>query len=312
VGREERHGGVLFVDIADSTRLYRTLGDEGARRVVLQCLDRLADTVHGHGGRVIDRIGDELMCVFTSLSATLQCAVAMQRAVAGHRQASDQPDWLAVRIGLHYGPLILEDGRVFGETVYTAKRVSSLAKGEQILTTAATMGQIGERLQVAARMVRRTRLRGYAGEVDLHEVVWDPMSATSQLRVAPAVSQTSWARLTLVRGDRATVLDPNQPALTIGRGEHCDLVVPGGSVSRLHARIEHRSGAFFLADMSTNGTNVLPDKGLPVSLFHDEHRLEGSGTILLGTESAPDGPTALGYRVEEAGCRHDGDAEVSG
>lgn len=300
MGREERRGGVLFVDIADSTRLYRTLGDEGARRVVLQCLDCLADAVQGHGGRVIDRIGDELMCLFPELAETLMCAVAMQRAVADHRQAADQPDWLAVRIGLHYGPLILEDGRVFGETVYTAKRVSSLAKAEQILTTAATMCQIGDSVRVASRMVRRTQLRGYAGEVDLHEVLWDPLAATSEMGVARAAIRRCWGRLTLVLGDRVRVLDPSQPAFTIGRGDHCDLVVPRLTVSRLHARIEHRSGAFFLTDMSTNGTSILPENGRSLFLLHDEHRLEGGGTILLGTEASPQVSTALRYRAEEA------------
>jgi two-component system cell cycle response regulator len=49
----------------------------------------------------------------------------------------------------------------------------------------------------------------------------------------------------------------NRPALIIGRGSDCDIQVDRDSVSRKHARIERRSGAWMLVDLeSTNGTYV--------------------------------------------------------
>ena len=42
MGARSEDRGVLFVDISDSTRLYNEMGNEGARRVVVQSLDRLA------------------------------------------------------------------------------------------------------------------------------------------------------------------------------------------------------------------------------------------------------------------------------
>lgn len=44
---------------------------------------------------------------------------------------------------------------------------------------------------------------------------------------------------------------------TIGRGQQNDVVIPSGSVSRAHAKLECRKGEWFITDLnSTNGTHV--------------------------------------------------------
>jgi diguanylate cyclase (GGDEF)-like protein len=44
---------------------------------------------------------------------------------------------------------------------------------------------------------------------------------------------------------------------TVGRGHENDIVLDSDSVSRRHAKVEHREGAFYIVDLdSTNGTSV--------------------------------------------------------
>ena len=71
---------ILFVDISESSKLYRLLGDQHASRVVADLLDRLAEITHAHEGTVIDRIGDELMTLFHDGSSALKSAIAFQGA----------------------------------------------------------------------------------------------------------------------------------------------------------------------------------------------------------------------------------------
>ena len=47
---------------------------------------------------------------------------------------------LAIRVGLHWGPALEENGDVFGDTVNIAARMVALAKAGQILTTAEAAG----------------------------------------------------------------------------------------------------------------------------------------------------------------------------
>jgi two-component system cell cycle response regulator len=62
---------------------------------------------------------------------------------------------------------------------------------------------------------------------------------------------------------RRHVLD--REVVTIGRDRENDIVLDSDSVSRRHARVEHREGHIFLTDLdSTNGTYV-NDDGEPVS-----------------------------------------------
>jgi hypothetical protein len=76
-----------------------------------------------------------------------------------------------------------------------------------------------------------------------------------------------------VREARLSTLNPTEPVpseyallkdeLSIGRGEDNDIVIPHASVSRVHARLARRNGAFELTDLnSTNGSYV---NGSPVN-----------------------------------------------
>jgi hypothetical protein len=76
-----------------------------------------------------------------------------------------------------------------------------------------------------------------------------------------------------VREARLSALNPTEPVpseyallkdeLSLGRGEDNDIVIPHASVSRVHARLARRNGAFELTDLnSTNGSYV---NGSPVN-----------------------------------------------
>ena len=54
----------------------------------------------------------------------------------------------------------------------------------------------------------------------------------------------------------------DQPSITIGRGEECDIVLPDRQVSRMHARVSREDDGFYAEDLgSKNGTYV---NGMPV------------------------------------------------
>jgi hypothetical protein len=76
-----------------------------------------------------------------------------------------------------------------------------------------------------------------------------------------------------VREARLSTLNPTEPVpseyallkdeLSLGRGEDNDIVIPHASVSRVHARLARRNGAFELTDLnSTNGSYI---NGSPVT-----------------------------------------------
>ena len=119
---------VVFADICNSTSYFRQHGDVEGRRIVMSCLERVTQTVVGLGGRIIDRIGDELLCVNPELSAGLQTGPAIQDAVTHAADDGGLPAGMKMRIGLHFGPVVVDGERIFGDTIHTAKRLVDQAK----------------------------------------------------------------------------------------------------------------------------------------------------------------------------------------
>ncbi len=232
---------VLFADLADSTSLYKTYGDERARDIVLECLGILGDIVESCEGTVVERIGDELMCTFADAHSAAVGAIEMQKKVDLARQEERLSRDVGVRIGLHFGPVILDKGGIFGDTVYTAKRVSTLAKRQQILTTAETVGELGSSWEALCPFVNKTTIKGKKEIFEIHEIIWDESVHTLDV-VTPLETSNRDSEVHLTHCDSETILSESRPLYTIGRSEHCDFTVEDKEVSRLHARIEFRKG----------------------------------------------------------------------
>jgi class 3 adenylate cyclase len=283
--REER--GVLFADVSDSTALYDTLGDEAARKVVMACLDHVRESVLTEGGTVIERIGDELLCSFPSPAATLRGGVAIQRGLKEARTRSLLPRRLALRVGCHFGEVIVEDGSLFGDTLYVAARMVQLAKGEQILVTESTLNALGGADDgTPTRFVDRTHVKGRREPVAIHEVLWD--WGESMTEQDDSREQDTWAPgyLTLfIEGEEHRV-DPSNPRITIGRDPDCDVTIEHPRVSRTHALIELRRSRFILKDMSTNGTWVRTPDGAEQFVRREERVLEREGELVFGKSEA--------------------------
>jgi class 3 adenylate cyclase len=62
---------VMFADVAGSTRLYESLGDREAKRVVDSCLRVMIKICNDLSGKVIKTIGDEVMCCFIAADQAL-------------------------------------------------------------------------------------------------------------------------------------------------------------------------------------------------------------------------------------------------
>src|SRR5258707_8842211 len=169
MARETQNLAVLFADISESTKLYSTLGDNAARGVVNACLSLVSSVVERFRGRVVKTIGDEVMCVFRRADDAVSAASEMQSSVESKRPGKYH---VQLHIGLHYGPVLVEDNDVFGDTVNAAAYLTAVAAPEQILTTEATEHNLSPELKVVVRPVFKTVLKGSTEESTVYQVVW--------------------------------------------------------------------------------------------------------------------------------------------
>ena len=88
---------------------------------------------------------------------------------------------MAIRIGCHFGPVVLENRDIFGASVHTANRMTSQAKAGQIILTAETVERLSPEWRAVTRQIDVAPVRGRAEEMELYEVLWQQEDATSML-----------------------------------------------------------------------------------------------------------------------------------
>jgi adenylate cyclase len=291
---------ILFADVVGSTRLYELMGDLRARDMVAICIDVMRSATEQRQGTVIKTMGDEVMSTFPSADEALNAAAQMQQQISSHAQLKVDGQPVSIRIGCHFGPVMLENRDVFGATVHTANRMTSQAKAGQIITTAATVERLSPEWRASCRQIDIATLKGQGNEVALYEVLWQSEDVTSMV---PAISMNSrpvrLLRLRIRANDRDLVIDEQHSSVTIGRAEDNDVVIKGNLISRLHARIEISRNKFVLIDQSTNGTFVQSANGEESFVRRDSLQIKGEGTIGLGRLPEQDSPQTIRFVCEE-------------
>jgi class 3 adenylate cyclase len=291
---------ILFADVVGSTRLYELMGDLRARDMVAICIDVMRSATDQRHGTVIKTMGDEVMSTFPSADDALNAAAQMQQQISTHSQLKVDGQPVSIRIGCHFGPVMLENRDVFGATVHTANRMTSQAKAGQIITTAATVERLSPEWRASCRQIDIATIKGQGNEVTLYEVLWQSEDVTSMV---PAIAMKSrpvrLARLRLRCQDRELQLDDQKASITIGRAEDNDFVIKGNLISRLHARIELNRNKFVLIDQSTNGTFVQTAEGEEAFVRRDSLQLKGEGMIGLGKLPEQDSVQTIRFVCEE-------------
>jgi len=292
---------ILFADVVGSTRLYEDLGDAAARDLVATCVGIMRRATEQHGGRVIKTMGDEVMSTFEDCDGALDAAVQMQTEIQAHPALAVDGQRVTIRIGSHFGPVVVEARDVFGAAVHTANRMTTQAKAGQIIITDAIHKRLSREWRSVARQVDVSIPRGQHGEIGVYEVLWQREDITSMLpAIATITEQHRPFRIRLRFLGREVVLDDRQqPSLTAGRGKDNDLVLRGHLVSRVHARIEAGKNRFMLVDESTNGSFVHASSGEESFVRRDAVALSGSGMIGFGQPPEDGAPFTVEYSCDD-------------
>jgi adenylate cyclase len=161
--RVSRPPAICFVDLTGYTRLTEEQGDEVAARLAARLATLVEHISRRHGGKPVRWLGDGGMFHFKEPTAGMVAALEMVETAPG---AGLPP----THIGLHAGPVVSQDGDVFGRTVNIAARIASRAGAGQVLTSAETV-ELVEDGRLRFVRVGPARLKGVARPVTLYQVL---------------------------------------------------------------------------------------------------------------------------------------------
>ena len=124
---ERRLAAIMAADVVGYSRLMErdeagTLErlQDNRRRLVLPQLEK-------HGGRIVKLMGDGSLVEFASVVAAVNCALAIQQAMAEAAPSGPEEQAIRYRIGINLGDVIVDGTDLYGEGVNVAARLEQLA-----------------------------------------------------------------------------------------------------------------------------------------------------------------------------------------
>jgi class 3 adenylate cyclase len=155
---------VMFVDIASFTPMTEAMGDIQAAQVLERFSTIVREATDAWHGRLVKQIGDAFMLVFPDARSAVACTLEIEA------RAAKEPQFPAVRAGIHWGSLLYREGDYVGSNVNIASRLANEADRHQILVTPEVRQEARDLPEVEFVRLGQRRLKGLSGSFELFEV----------------------------------------------------------------------------------------------------------------------------------------------
>jgi TolB-like protein len=166
---ERKLAAIFAADIAGYSRLMAQdeIGTLARLKACRAIVDRL---IAAHRGRIFNTAGDSVVADFASAVDAVQCAVAVQAAIAAENNGRDGDEPMLLRIGVHVGDVIVDGTNLFGDGVNIAARLEALAEPGAICVSAAAHDQIGNKLPLTFDDLGDQQVKNIAQPIRVYRV----------------------------------------------------------------------------------------------------------------------------------------------
>jgi adenylate cyclase len=163
--QEETVRKLAAIFAADVAGYSRLMGQDevGTLRRLTACRAVLDERIAAYRGRIFGSAGDSVVADFASAVDAVQCAVAVQEALANEEQ-------MRFRIGVHVGDVIVQGDNLFGDGVNIAARLEALAVPGGICISGTVRDQIGTKLPLALTDLGEQQVKNIARPVHAFRV----------------------------------------------------------------------------------------------------------------------------------------------
>jgi adenylate cyclase len=161
---------VCAVLLADVTGFSALMGqdDERTAHAVHDLQELVQGIVAEAKGRAESCAGDAIFATFDSVVAAVDAAVQIQRRVAGEAFGGTP---LRLRIGVHFGDVLLREGAAFGDAINVAARLQTLAEPGTICISEGVYRQVRNRFDEKFIDLGRQQLKNISDHVHAYLVV---------------------------------------------------------------------------------------------------------------------------------------------
>jgi Adenylate cyclase, family 3 (some proteins contain HAMP domain) len=124
---ERRLAAILAIDVVGYSRLMEQDEADTFERFRTHRKELFEPEIAKHHGRIFKLMGDGLLVEFASVVDAVECAIALQRAMAERNSGLAADRRIDARMGINLGDVIIEDEDRHGDGVNIASRLQGLA-----------------------------------------------------------------------------------------------------------------------------------------------------------------------------------------
>jgi len=184
---ERRLSAIMAADVVGYSRLMGanevgTLASLTHRRTEV-----IEPRIAGSNGRIVKLTGDGMLVEFPSVVDAVECALAVQREMSSRNVEIAEDRRIELRIGIHLGDVIAEEGDIFGDGVNVAARIESVGRPGGVAVSAAVKDNVGNRLDVGFEDMGEHHLKNIEQPVHLYNVGSTPPAAPAGDEAKPTV-----------------------------------------------------------------------------------------------------------------------------
>ena len=144
---EHRLAAIMSTDVVGYSRLMAE-DEVGTIRTLTAYRSEMTNLVSFYKGRVVNFAGDNMLSEFTSTLDAVNCAIEIQRAVAGFNTKLADNRHMNFRIGINLGDVAVEGDLIFGDGVNIAARLEALAQPGGICISNMVYDQVISKLDI--------------------------------------------------------------------------------------------------------------------------------------------------------------------
>ncbi len=228
---ERRLTAILAAHVVGYGRLMGT--DEAGTLAALKRHRRefVEPKIAEHKGRVVKLAGDGMLVEFSSVVNAVACAAEIQRGMLSRNEGLPRSRRIELRIGVHLGDVIVEDGDIFGDGVNVAARLEGLADPSGIAVSASVRDQVGSRLNLDFVEKGEFSLKNIAPSIRVYTVAFGDTSRQEAGPEEPRVDRGYELSIAVLPFTNMSH-DPEQEYFSDGITE--DIITDLSKISRLH------------------------------------------------------------------------------
>ncbi|MBA7600621.1 hypothetical protein ES703_07679 [subsurface metagenome] len=184
--QQRRLAAIMFTDLVGYSALSQK-NEALALELLKEHQQLLRPIFTQHNGTEIKTMGDAFLVEFASAVEAARCAVDIQKALTAHTSVVAPERRIQVRIGLHVGDVVYEEGDVLGDGVNIASRIEPLAAPGCICISEAVAEQVRNKIDCPLEKLGEQQLKGIAQPVTVYRIIlpWEEGAVPSK-RVRPA------------------------------------------------------------------------------------------------------------------------------